>query len=55
MFRSDLEFNNVNEIASAEKLEKFSAVLDTMNIDDPRLLEFFQDASYDAITKKQLL
>ena len=26
-----------------------------MNIDDPRLLEFFKDASYDQVIKKQLL
>ena len=47
MFKSDLEFNSVDEIASREKLERFGVVLDSMNIDDPRLLEFFKDASYD--------
>ena len=29
--------------------------MDTMNIDDQRLLEFFKDASYDEVIKKQLL
>ena len=29
--------------------------MDTMNIDDDRLLEFFKDASYDEVIKKQLL
>ena len=29
--------------------------MDAMNIDDPRLLEFFKDASYDEVIKKQLL
>ena len=54
MFKSDLEFNSVDEIASREKLERFGVVLDSMNIDDPRLLEFFKDASYDQIIRKQL-
>lgn len=29
--------------------------MDAMNIDDPRLIEFFKDASYDEVIKKQLL
>ena len=55
MFRQDLEFNTMADIGSMEDLEKFSTLLDTMNIDDPRLLEFFKDASYDEVIKKQLL
>lgn len=55
MFKLDLEFDSIQDIASQEKLEKFGTVLDTMNIDDPRLLEFFKDASYDEVIKKQLL
>ena len=55
MFKTDLEFQSINDIASQEKLEKFSSLLDTMNIDEPELLEFFKDASYDEVIKKQLL
>jgi len=55
MFRTDLEFESIEDIGSQEKLEKFSTLLDTMNIDDPRLIEFFKDASYDEVIKKQLL
>lgn len=55
LYKSDLEFQSINDIASAEKLEKFSTLLDAMNIDDPRLIEFFKDASYDEVIKKQLL
>ena len=52
MFRSDLEFTNIQDIATQEKLDQFSELLKSMNIDDPRLLEFFKDASYDDIIKK---
>ena len=45
----------MSEIASMEQLEKFNVLLDAMNIDDPRLIEFFKDASYDEVIKKQLL
>ena len=55
MFKTDLEFASIEDIASQEKLEKFGSLLDTMNIDDPRLIEFFKDASYDQVIKKQLL
>lgn len=55
MFHSDLEFQAIEDIASAEKLEKFDSLLNTMNIDSPELLEFFKDASYDEVIKKQLL
>lgn len=47
MFKTDLEFTSLDQIASREKLDKFSVTLDAMNIDDPRLIEFFKDASYD--------
>ena len=47
MYKTDLEYQSIEDIASAEKLEKFSTLLDAMNIDDPRLIEFFKDASYD--------
>ena len=52
MFKTDLEFQSIDDIASMEKLEKFGVLCDTMNIDDPRLLEFFKDASYDEVIKK---
>ena len=55
MFRSDCEYDSIDDIASAETLQKFSTLLDSMNIDDPRLIEFFKDASYDEVIKKQLL
>ncbi len=55
MFKTDLEYQSVNDIASAEKLEKFNATLLSMNIESPQLLEFFKDASYDEVIKKQLL
>mmetsp|Transcript_40372 Transcript_40372/g.52909 ORF Transcript_40372/g.52909 Transcript_40372/m.52909 type:complete len:172 (+) Transcript_40372:3858-4373(+) len=55
MFKSELEFGSINDIASQEKLEKFQLLLDAMNIDEPRLLEFFKDASYEEVIKKQLL
>ena len=55
MFNSEIEFNSIQDIASQEKLEQFGGLLRDMNIDDPRLLEFFKDASYEDIIRKQLL
>lgn len=52
MFKTDLEYQSVDDIASAEKLEKFNATLLSMNIESPELLEFFKDASYDEVIKK---
>lgn len=55
MFKTDLEFTSIDSIASQEKLDKFGTLLNAMNINNPQLLEFFKDASYDEVIKKQLL
>lgn len=53
--KADLEFGSINEINSQEKLDKFSTICEQLAIDDPRLIEFFKDASYEEVIKKQLL
>ena len=55
MFKTRMEFNSIQDLASTEKLDQFGVLLNQMNIDDPRLLEFFKDASYEDIVRKQLL
>jgi len=52
MFKTDLEYNSLEDINSKEKLEQFGLKMSQMTIDDPRLIEFFKDASYDEVIKK---
>ena len=35
MFKADLEFDSIDDLVSAEKLEKFGSLLDSMNISNP--------------------